>query len=392
MEAAAERYEEQLLAGPLAPVLHHKMVERLRHVSFLGTMPLVYSGALDCSRYEHSLGVAAMGALVAESLGLSDYLRALYELYGLVHDVGHAPLSHATEVFLARRSRLYHEGRTLSLLRRQDFAKVLAKVPIFKGREEEVVETLASLLGDGKPKDSLPLLGTAISTDSLDYVPRCRRYLGLTEPDSTAFARSLRMLDGRAKTGPEGLDFLADFWRMETDLYENHIYTDRILAAEAMVTRALEIALAGRKKLPDLHEMTDEQFKRMLERGGAASLVDDIWNGAVYQPLSKISPEHFESLSPRFEAAVRDPKEKAALEEGVACARAIPAEQVIFHWSFVRRFFLRSPSAPRSQLWLFGEFDPWRNLRSEIDVTEALALFGRSRATNVRHEVFVKTR
>jgi HD superfamily phosphohydrolase len=390
MEAAIERYEERLLSGPLAPVLRHKMVERLRHVSFLGTMPLVYPGALDCSRYEHSLGVAAMGALVAESLGLSEYLRAIYELYGLVHDVGHAPLSHATEVFLARRSRLYHEGRTLSLLRRRDFTRLLAKVPVFKGREGEVVETLSSLLGDGKPKEALPLLGSAISTDSLDYVPRCRRYLGLASTDSVAFAQSLRMLDGRAKTGPEGLDFLTEFWRMETELYTDHIYTDKVLAAEAMVTRALEIALAGRSMLPDLHEMTDVQFRRLLERGGASALVDEIWRGAVYQPLSKLSPEHFESLSPRFEAAVRDAAEKAALEEGVAIARGIPAEQVIFHWSFVRRFFLRSPSAPRSQLWLFSEFDPWRNLRDEIDVTEALSLFGRSRATNVRHEVFVK--
>jgi HD superfamily phosphohydrolase len=75
--------------------------DRLRRVKQLGLANYVYPGA-DYSRYSHCIGVCHLtGRLLTElrrnGAKISSAAIPLYRVAGLLHDVGHYPLSHVTE-------------------------------------------------------------------------------------------------------------------------------------------------------------------------------------------------------------------------------------------------------------------------------------------------------
>src|SRR3954463_9755895 len=78
--------------------------QRLRNVKQLGFADLAFPGATH-TRYAHGLGAMAVATRVFDALapkldlphGDRDRLRQALRLSVLFHDLGHAPLSHATE-------------------------------------------------------------------------------------------------------------------------------------------------------------------------------------------------------------------------------------------------------------------------------------------------------
>ncbi|MBY0517901.1 MAG: HD domain-containing protein [Bacteriovoracaceae bacterium] len=85
------------------PILEHAFFQRLRNIKQLGFSEFVFPGATH-TRYLHSIGVMNVGTMVFNSL-FKDHLydkevqrlRQTLRLGCLLHDIGHAPLSHATE-------------------------------------------------------------------------------------------------------------------------------------------------------------------------------------------------------------------------------------------------------------------------------------------------------
>src|SRR5690554_3303174 len=75
-------------------------MQRLRWIKQLGLANLVYPGA-NHSRFEHSLGVYHLAGSLAVHLGLNEEDRQKVEAAALLHDIGHGPLSHATEAALS---------------------------------------------------------------------------------------------------------------------------------------------------------------------------------------------------------------------------------------------------------------------------------------------------
>ncbi len=86
-------------------VIQHPLFQRLRRVHQLGLTMLVYPGATH-TRFEHSIGTSHVAGLLADRLmevdrghfGVDD--RRLARLAGLLHDIGHGPYSHVSDVFL----------------------------------------------------------------------------------------------------------------------------------------------------------------------------------------------------------------------------------------------------------------------------------------------------
>ncbi len=86
-----------------APIIRGEFFQRLRSIKQLGLSEYVFPGATH-TRFIHSLGVMHIGEKAFRSL-FKDFmptpelerLKETFKLACLLHDVGHAPLSHSTE-------------------------------------------------------------------------------------------------------------------------------------------------------------------------------------------------------------------------------------------------------------------------------------------------------
>jgi HD superfamily phosphohydrolase len=94
------------------PIIRADFFQRLRNIKQLGFSEFVFPGATH-NRFIHSIGVMhvadkAFDRLFKESLTDKDIIRLkeTFKLACLLHDVGHAPLSHSTETVMPKLSAL----------------------------------------------------------------------------------------------------------------------------------------------------------------------------------------------------------------------------------------------------------------------------------------------
>ncbi|MBL7664760.1 MAG: HD domain-containing protein [Bacteriovoracaceae bacterium] len=94
------------------PIIEHKYFQRLRNIKQLGFSEFIFPGATH-TRYLHSIGVMEVAErtfnrLFFDKLASSDIqrLKETFRLGCLLHDIGHAPLSHTTEYVMPQISQL----------------------------------------------------------------------------------------------------------------------------------------------------------------------------------------------------------------------------------------------------------------------------------------------
>lgn len=77
-------------------IMETQLFKRLQSIKQLSVVNWVFPGS-EHTRFIHSLGVMHIADKMAMSLGLSSKERKLIRLAGLLHDIGHYPLSHVCE-------------------------------------------------------------------------------------------------------------------------------------------------------------------------------------------------------------------------------------------------------------------------------------------------------
>ncbi|MCK4883667.1 MAG: HD domain-containing protein, partial [Candidatus Diapherotrites archaeon] len=101
-------------------------MQRLRRIKQLGMTFLVYPSA-NHSRFEHSLGTMHMAKIMARSLKLEKIDIQKLSLAGLLHDLGHGPFSHVSEVVLKQKTGKSHEKITKKQIIESRIGKILEK-------------------------------------------------------------------------------------------------------------------------------------------------------------------------------------------------------------------------------------------------------------------------
>jgi len=184
--------------------------QRLRNVKQLGFADLAFPGATH-TRYSHGLGAMAVASRVFDALAPQldlelddrDRFRQTLRLSVLFHDLGHAPLSHATERIMppaaalnlpqwVRRDaeRADHEDYTLKLLLDSGLAAEIRSR--FGARGIEAPHVAALVCGKPPPgaypfrsrgRDLLPILRQVVSgeldADRMDYLQRDSFFTGV---------------------------------------------------------------------------------------------------------------------------------------------------------------------------------------------------------------------
>ena len=153
-------------------IINHRYFQRLRRIRQLGMTDFVYPGALH-TRFHHALGSMhlmneSLNILIKKDIEISDeeYNAALIAI--LLHDIGHAPFSHALENELIRG--VDHEEISaiiMDYLNEEFNGELSMAIDIFKGNY---------------PRKFLKqLVSSQLDIDRLDYLNRDSFFTGVVE-------------------------------------------------------------------------------------------------------------------------------------------------------------------------------------------------------------------
>lgn len=184
-------------------LLDSEPMRRLRRIKQLAMCDEVYPGATH-TRFEHSIGVLSVASRMFDSIFKEDkknkefledlgyktndraYWKKAIRLAALLHDVGHAPFSHAGEGLLPtnnKTSKPYkHEDYTIAIIK-----TVLAEIledDKYNGGEKKVSADYLCRFFDNKKDDRYallwrPLISSQLDADRADYLLRDSYHLGV---------------------------------------------------------------------------------------------------------------------------------------------------------------------------------------------------------------------
>ncbi len=223
-------------------LIEHPWFQRLRRIRQLGLTHLVYPGALH-TRMHHALGALHLMIQTVETLRSKGHeiteeeARAVY-IAILLHDIGHAPFSHALEDIVIRG--MSHEK--ISLV----FMEVLNEE--YNGQ----LSTAISIFKNEYPKKFLhQLVSSQLDMDRLDYLNRDSFYTGVLEGKIGA-QRIIKMLElhnDQLVIEEKGIYSIEKFIMARRLMYWQVYLHKTVLGAEQLlikiIRRARELALGG---------------------------------------------------------------------------------------------------------------------------------------------------
>jgi HD superfamily phosphohydrolase len=238
------------IAGVGRDLLDTPPVQRLRHVTQLGTVSLVYPSA-NHTRFEHSLGVYYLADQALNHLGIEGQQAERVRAAALLHDVGHGPYSHNVESLIYRHTGKYHDD-VHDLLGDGAVARVLAE----HGLNPDAVADLVA--GDGELGQ---LVSGELDVDRMDYLARDAHHTGVPYGtiDHGRLVRELRFRDGELVLA-EGNVQTAESLLLARALMTPTVYSHHVARiAKAMLRRASA-------RLLETTETSPERFRRMDDK------------------------------------------------------------------------------------------------------------------------------
>lgn len=284
-------------------LMNTPQMQRLRWIKQLGLANLVYPGA-NHTRFEHSLGVYHLAGTLADHLGLQEDDKTRVEVAALLHDIGHGPLSHATEAALAPYLRQEHES-IIDLLRRGELRDVLDGHGLRPSEVQSLIN--GSKLGQ--------IINSEIDVDRMDYLIRDAHYTGVAYGviDHLRLIEKMRLHQGRLVVESGGIQaatsLLISRLLMHPAVYYHHV--SRI--SECMISSGIRRMIDDGTGALAIKGMDDMQlFTSMAKAGGyAAEMVGRIksrrlFKRAVYVGLDSLEPDLLKASDQRIAKEIAD--------------------------------------------------------------------------------------
>ena len=220
--------------GIIFDLIEHPYYQRLRRISQLGLSHYVYPGALH-TRFHHALGAMHLMTQAIETLKSKEVKISKKEARGvliaiLLHDIGHAPFSHALEHTLVN---VHHEELSelfMQKLNEEFDGKLDIAIQIFQNKY---------------PKKFLhQLVSSQLDMDRMDYLNRDSFFTGVSE-GVIGYDRIIKMLTVKGNqlmVEEKGIYSIEKFLIARRLMYWQVYLHKTVLSAEQMLIRALKRA------------------------------------------------------------------------------------------------------------------------------------------------------
>jgi uncharacterized protein len=230
--------------------------QRLKHVRFLGAIDYVVhpNGRrpnVRYTRYQHSLGVGLLAKRFAKALCLPRRDERLV-VAALLHDIGHAPLSHSLEPVFAKYFEVDHHKATVEIISgRTSSSAGIPGILRFRGLSSDTVIELLS--APGGPFASL--FHGPFNLDTLDAISRCANYLQRHSLDAPPYV----VMEAAHLSNSAERDVLDAFWRLKHLVYSSLINGHVGVLADNNAQRYMLRNLSGFSR--DLFYVTEDRLK-----------------------------------------------------------------------------------------------------------------------------------
>ena len=206
-----------------SPIIDSAPFQRLADISFLGAidyLPMAASlGKEPRTRLSHSLGVAGLANCIATKRHYSPELRGHLIAAALLHDIGHAPLSHSVESYLKESLGLdHHDIGAMIIDGKPEFSKSLHD----HLENNFDLSFIKSLIDRAVPEhDGGDLFAHKINIDTIDGIIRaCDCYLD--------YPNALERLDvaqaAFCSDREDRFSVLEHFWSLKNAVYKHLIH------------------------------------------------------------------------------------------------------------------------------------------------------------------------
>jgi HD superfamily phosphohydrolase len=326
-----------------AAVLDLPDVQRLRGIKQLGTASYVYPGAVH-TRFDHSLGACAaahriVAALRRDGAAIPAELEELVGAGALLHDVTHVPFGHTLED--ERRLFTRHDkGDRLARLLDGELGAGLERLGV-----RAPLAGLVGALPSELPAWATDVVASTIDADLLDYLRRDSYFAGLAQRYDDRVFRYFTVADERLALGlgkhgmerPDARSEIIQLLRMRYFLTERVYYHHTKVAAGAMISKAVELALdAGALAEGDLLTLNDWTLLERLRNAGVAAaqaLVERLERRALLKrgyviSAHTVEPAARQALVARYHEARGARRD---VEDALAAALGCAAGEVIVY-------------------------------------------------------------
>ena len=268
--------------------------QRLRRIKQLGAASLLFHGA-ESSRFTHSIGVFCIARKICESLVESkpEFNSNKFVLYGaaLLHDLGHGPLSHTSEVIFNHN----HEYWSKNLVK--NYSPITSILRKFDGGiPNQIGELFESNKLFSNPLKTL--ISSEIDCDRLDYLLRDSYNTG-TNYGLVDLGRIISALtfspDGNIAIKPKGVIAIEHFLVLRNIMYRT-IYNHRINEISTWILEKIIFII----KNNNLNKIwIDKSLQKLIFSPQNIDIDDFIKNDDVtlYYHLIRWKDESFEPLS-----------------------------------------------------------------------------------------------
>lgn len=201
-------------------IIESKAFQRLKNINFLGSIDYVVNPKQRRrrhTRYQHSLGVARLALQFSILRQLPEKQEIICVISALLHDIGHAPLSHSLESVFIEEYGIGHHIMAEKIIRGEvSFGRDLYSTLIeFDINPFEVLEVIH---GTG-PEPYSEIFNHAINIDTIEGMLRSSMYIyknpKLWPPHE--------VLNALANRNIGAIPILDSFWILKGDVYQKLI-------------------------------------------------------------------------------------------------------------------------------------------------------------------------
>ncbi|MGQ0760927.1 MAG: HD domain-containing protein [Acidobacteriota bacterium] len=217
--------------------------QRLRRIKQLGLGLYTYQGA-EHSRFTHSLGALHLMTRIldrlSESYPIAAEDRLAVRAAALLHDVGHAPFSHAMEKTLG----IHHEDLTVAAITSEE----TVVNQILSSHSAELPQRVASVVGgDFKPAALAQLVSSQLDVDRMDYLLRdslmTGAKYGLYDLEWIINALQIDGPGDRVYVAARGVYAVEEYLQARYYMFRQVYFHRTLRSAEAVLRSALRRAL-----------------------------------------------------------------------------------------------------------------------------------------------------